>query len=66
MPLRAGPLLAATLNATEPLPLPLLPLEIVIHDAFDEAVHVHPFPLVTATAPLPPFASTDWLAGAMV
>jgi hypothetical protein len=63
--LRAPAVFAATLNATEPLPLPLEPVAIVIHDAFDEAVHAQPLLLVTATLPLPPAASTDWLAGEM-
>jgi hypothetical protein len=63
VPLRAAPLLAAALNATAPLPLPLAPFVIVIHDAFDDAVHAQPLPLVTATVPLPPVASTDWVVG---
>ena len=63
MPLRAAPLFAATVNATEPLPLPLVPLAIVIHDTFEDAVHAHPLLLVTVTVPLPPVASTDWVVG---
>ena len=54
-PARARPLLAATLNATEPFPLPLAPEEIEIHDALLWAVQLQPVGEVTATgAPAPP------------
>jgi hypothetical protein len=63
VPLRAAPLFAAALKATVPLPDPDAPLEIVIHAAFDTAVHVQPLFAVTAALPLPPAESIDWLAG---
>ena len=53
---RCGPVLAATLKPTVPLPVPVAPLVIVIHDAVVEDVHAHPAGIVTATfvaAPLP-------------
>jgi hypothetical protein len=65
VPVRASPLFAAIVNATVPLPLPDAPLVIEIHEAFDAAVHAQPLPAVTATEPLPPLASTDWLLGAI-
>jgi hypothetical protein len=39
---RAAPLLAAAVNATDPLPLPAAPDVIAIQDAEDAAVQVHP------------------------
>jgi hypothetical protein len=63
VPLRASALLAATVKATVPLPLPDPPLVIEIHGAFADAVHEQPAPAVTATEPPPPLASTDWLLG---
>jgi len=39
VPLRAAPVLAPTLTVTLPLPIPLAPLAIVSHGAFDVAVH---------------------------
>ena len=63
VPVRAPPLFAATLNPTEPLPLPDAPLAIVIHDAFEAAAQAQSAPLVTATAPVPPGASNVWDAG---
>ncbi len=53
------------MNATVPFPLPDAPPVMLIHDALDAAVHAHPLALVTATLPLPPVASTDWLDGAI-
>ena len=41
--------LAATVRATVPLPLPLAPLVTVSHDAVLAAVHAQPVGLVTAT-----------------
>jgi len=41
VPLRAAPLLAAALTVTLPLPVPLAADVIVIHGAFDVAVHAH-------------------------
>jgi len=63
VPLRAAALFDATLNATDPLPLPDAALVTVIHGALAVAVHAQPVPAVTATLPLPPVASTFWLAG---
>lgn len=51
-------LFAATLKATVPLPEPLAPLVIVIHDALLVAVHVHPLPLVTVNDPVAPPETT--------
>ena len=60
VPLRAAPVLAATLNATVPLPPPDPPLAIVIHAAFEAAVHAHvPADAVTAIEPLPPPSPID-------
>ena len=63
VPLRAAPVLAETLNATVPLPLPDAPFVIVIHGAPADAVHEHPLEAVTLKLPDPPLLSTDWLAG---
>ena len=68
-PVRAGPVLAATVNATVPLPVPLAPLVIVIHVAVDEDedVHAHPATLVTVTGvAAPPAAGEVWLVELMV
>jgi hypothetical protein len=43
------PVLAATVNVTVPLPVPLLPAVTVIHEAFDAALHVHPEVALTFT-----------------
>jgi len=60
VPLRAAPVFAATVNDTLPLPLPELPPEMVIHGAFDAAVHAHvPADAVTANDPEPPVSATD-------
>ena len=57
VPLRALPELAATVNAIVPLPVPDAPLEMVIHAAFDEAVHAHVVAeAVTVMEPEPPFS----------
>jgi hypothetical protein len=58
-----GPVVAATLNCTWPLPLPLVPEVIVTHGALLAAVHAHPSPAVTVTVPAPPPGVTDWLCG---
>jgi hypothetical protein len=63
VPLRAAPPFDPTLNATEPLPAPVAPPVNVIHGALDVALHEQLAPAVTATVPLPPVASTAWLAG---
>jgi hypothetical protein len=47
----------ATLNATDPFPLPLAPDVTVIHDALLLAVHGHPLAAETLTGvPAPPAA----------
>ena len=63
VPLRAPPLFAATVNVTDPLPLPDAALAVEIHGAFATAVHAQPLPAVIAIVPVPPAAATDWLAG---
>ena len=64
MPVRAAPLLAATLNDTDPLPDPLAAPAKVIQLTFADAVHAQlPADAVTATLPAPPPAGTDWLVG---
>src|SRR5687767_5984761 len=50
---------AATLNPTEPLPLPLTGVVSVIHEARALAVHGQLVPAVTATLPVPPAAAID-------
>ena len=64
-PLRCVPLgLAAALNATVPVPLPLAPLVTVSHDVLLlTPVHAQPASVVTVVEPVPPVAATDWLAG---
>ena len=57
VPVRALPVLPAMLIATAPLPLPLVPEVIAIHDVFEVAPHWHPFDVDTATGvPAPPAA----------
>ncbi len=58
--------LAAAVNPTLPLPLPVAPLEIVTHDAPLVAVQAHPAAAVTVTVPGPPAAGSAWLAGEIV
>ena len=59
VPVRALPGFAATLNATEPFPVPLAPDVTVIQFAGLFAVQAQPLPAVTATVPLPPAAASD-------
>ena len=56
-PVRAVPSLAPTVKPSVPLPLPLAPEVIVIHDAVVELVHAQPALLVTVTDPVPPAVS---------
>jgi hypothetical protein len=56
VPVRCGPVLAATVNCARPLPLPLPPEVIVIQAAPLLAVHEQPVAVVTLTLPLPPLA----------
>ncbi len=58
MSLRVAPGFAAAVNATVPLPLPLAPDVMVIHDEPVIAVHVHPGAVVTLNVPLPPATGT--------
>jgi hypothetical protein len=57
--------LAATVNATEPLPLPDAPLVTVIHAALLLAVQAQPLVVVTAIVELSPAAGEFQLAGAI-
>ena len=68
VPVREAPLpFVATLNVTEPLPLPLAPDVIVIHKALLVAVHAHPPVVDTETViPLPPDANNVTLVGEIV
>lgn len=54
VPDRAGPLLASAANVTDPFPVPDVALVILIHGAFDEAVHAQPAPALTVVDPAPP------------
>jgi hypothetical protein len=56
VPVRCGPVLAATENCVTPLPVPLAPLEIVIQVTLLVAVHAQPVTVVTLTEPDPPLA----------
>jgi hypothetical protein len=58
--------LAETEYPIVPLPLPLLPEVIVIHDTLLVAVQEHPLWEVILTLPEPPFELNDWLVGEMV
>jgi hypothetical protein len=59
-PVRAAPEFAATVNETVPLPVPDAPLEIVIHAAFEAAVHAQLVAeAVIAMEPEPPVSLTD-------
>jgi hypothetical protein len=53
--------LAAAVNATVPLPVPLAPPVTVSHAALLVAVHAQPAPAVTPTEPVAPAAATDVL-----
>jgi hypothetical protein len=64
-PVRAGPVFAAALKVTDPLPLPDVALVIVSQFTLAVAFHAQPLEAVTAIVPVPPPAATDWLAGAM-
>lgn len=64
VPLRAPPAFAATVNDTVPLPVPVLPPDIVIHGTLAAAVHAHvAADAVTAIDPDPPVSETVWLSG---
>jgi hypothetical protein len=57
-PLLAGPLFAATLNATVPGPEALVGDVTVIHGTVDAADHAHPADVFTSNEPCPPSSST--------
>jgi hypothetical protein len=59
VPVRAAPVLAATVKAIDPLPRPAAPEVTVIHATLLVAVHAHPPAAVIATGvPAPPVAAT--------
>lgn len=58
VPVRAAPVLAATLNPTEPFPVPLAPDVTVIHDALLLADHRQAACVDMPTLPVPPDAAT--------
>jgi hypothetical protein len=60
---RVAPLLDAAEYATVPLPVPLPPDTMVIHDAPLEADQVHPLWVVTAMLPVPPDVLKEALDG---
>ena len=57
VPWRSGPLFAATVNPTEPLPVPLAPDVIDTQPALLVAIQPQPPPALTSTEPLPPLAA---------
>ena len=57
--MRAAPLFAATLYATEPLPLPEEPLVMVMNETLLPAVQAQPAGAVTLTLPAPPDVPYD-------
>jgi hypothetical protein len=64
VPVRRGPVFAAALIDTVPLPLPLAPAVIDNHEMLLVAVHAHPAATVTVTGPVaPPPATTDRVVG---
>jgi hypothetical protein len=63
VPERAPPVLVATLNATEPFPMPLSPVVMVIHAALLAAVQAQPLLVDTPTVPVPPVAAIAVLGG---
>ena len=59
VPERAGPVFAAMLIPTVPLPVPVAPLATVTHGTFDAAVHAHVgADAVTAIEAGPPLSLT--------
>ena len=64
VPERAAPLFAATAIITVPLPVPLEPDAIEIHETLLPAVHAHPAEAVTDTEdPVDPVAATEIVDG---
>jgi len=66
VPVRCGPVLAATENSVTPLPLPLAPAVMVIQLSLLVAVHAQPVAVVTLTEPDPPLAATLCEVGLIV
>ena len=66
IPVLGSPLLDATRNTTEPLPVPVAPDVIVIHDTLLFAVHGHPPSAETPTLAFPPAGGTVKSAGSIV
>ena len=64
VPVRSGPVLAATLNATAALPVPLAADVIAIHETVAVADQAHVAPVVMLNVPFPPGSAKDWLVGA--
>ena len=64
-PVRAGPVFAAAVKVTDPLPLPDVALVIVSQFTVDVAFHAQPLAAVTATVPVPPPTTIDWVTGAI-
>jgi len=65
VPERAAPVFAGTLYATVPLPVPLVPDVIVIHESMLDAIQVHVDPALTVTEPVPPAADADALVASI-
>lgn len=63
LPERAGPVFAAALNPTVPLPLPLDPLVTVIQLDWLTAVQLHPDVVATENVEAPPPTGIDRLFG---
>ena len=61
MPVRAAPVLDATVYPILPLPTLLVALVKLIQFTLVEAFHPHVGVAVTLTDPLPPFEPNDWL-----
>ncbi len=66
VPVRCGPVFAATENCVTPAPLPLAPAVMVIHESLLVAVHAQPVVVVTLTDPDPPPAGALCEVGLMV
>ena len=59
VPVRLAAVFAATLNDTDPLPVPVAPLVTVIHALLLTAVHGQPDVALTVVVPVPPDAVND-------
>ncbi len=63
MPVLDPPVLAATEYLTVPMPVPLAPEVMVIHELLLTAVHGQAEVVLTFTVPVPPTAPKDSLIG---